>query len=84
MSMSAVAVDAKLVDGTVEDHASHRARVGCRTNVYYSRRRHGLVPGAKSAAKDLQHTAYAAEHSVEVMDTISHGEVVSYRFDAVL
>jgi hypothetical protein len=29
-------------------------------------------------------TAYAEEHSVEVMDTISHGEVVSYRFEVVL
>jgi len=26
-------------------------------------------------------TAYAGDQRVEVMDTISHGEVVSYRFE---
>jgi DNA-binding GntR family transcriptional regulator len=29
-------------------------------------------------------TAYAEEQPVEVMDTVSHGEVVSYRFEIAL
>jgi hypothetical protein len=29
-------------------------------------------------------SAYADEQPVEVMDTISHGEVVSFRFEIVL
>ena len=38
----------------------------------------------RSRRKGNIRTAYAEEHSVEVMDTISHGDVVSYRFEAVL
>jgi len=29
-------------------------------------------------------TAYAGDHPLEVIDTVSHGEVVSYRFEIEL
>lgn len=41
------------------------------------------LPGGVPVTRNVR-TAYAGDQPVEVMDTISHGEVVSYRFEIQL
>jgi DNA-binding GntR family transcriptional regulator len=41
------------------------------------------LPSGVPVTRNIR-TAYASDQPVEVMDTVSHGEVVSYRFEIEL